>query len=221
MRSPTTRRKEWPAKTQAGALLAGKQLCWKGTGFEGKQQAECETVVAWQQKTSTGCWAVWRVSQGMWPSHNTYHSLDHIYNTMWGFGSPNTGKTSTIWSRFSRGHPDAQGVEHLACAKELGDLTLVSLEMGRWTQQNICQPYNGAGTFTKGHSGKMIDNRHTLEQEKLYPNMRTNCPHSNRQAVEEVTPQGCAISLLSWRFSKPERITPWAIWQTALSNRLG
>lgn len=173
-------------------------------GFIGRQQAEHEIAVCPAAKRVNGILGCRKSQSRDGSSPTTQHSLDHSCNTMCSFGSPNTEKISTIGSRFSKGHLDAEGPEHLACVEGLRELGLVSPEMGWQAQQNICQPYNGAGVFTRVHSGKMADNWRTLEQEKLSLNIRTNCPHGNRQAVEQVTWQGCAVSLLSWRFSKPE-----------------
>lgn len=147
-------------------------------------------------RESTGCWAVWRVSQGMWSSPTTQHLLDHVCNTICSFGSPNTGKTSMIWSRFSRGHLDAQRPEHVACVEGLRDLGLVNHPWRRdGTPSRTCQQHNGDDIFTKVHTGKMTDIRHTLKQEKLSLNIWTSCPHGNRQAEEQVTQPSCAVSL--------------------------
>lgn len=101
----------------SGPLPAGEQLRWKQIGFIGRQQAKHEITVCLAAKRVNrilGC----RKSQPRdWSSPTTQHSSDHIYNTMRSFGSPNTEKISTIGSRFSKGHLDAEGPEHLACVE--------------------------------------------------------------------------------------------------------
>lgn len=63
--------------------------------------------------------------------------------------------------------------------------------------------------------------RGTHWNKKFSLSMGTNFPHGDRLAVSQVTQKGCAVSLLSWTFSKSECIEPWAICQTTLRKGLG
>lgn len=149
----------------------------------------------------------------MCASTTNQHSLHHIYTTLCSFGCPK-GKTSTIWHRLSRGYPESRA-RALGLCGMLTDLGLVSLQMGWQSQQSI----SAAMELTSWP--RCAVGRGVHWNEKLSLSMRTNFPHGDRLAVGQVTQKRCAVSLVSWTFSKSECIEPWAICQTTLRRRLG